>query len=92
MLDGRDAIVLSHRRQRVGRAGGADEARIERRQILPHAGGVVALGIDRHVDHLHRIGRRRRAACGPAASVASVIGQTAAQLVKPNASSTTLPR
>ena len=54
--------------------------------------GVVALRIDRDEDHLHVVGRRRRAPCAPAASVASVVGQTAAQWVKPNDSSTTLPR
>ncbi len=58
---------------------------------LLHLRGRVALGIHRDVRHLDVGGLGAELLAG-AASVASVIGQTSPQLLKPKASSTTLPR
>ena len=54
--------------------------------------GVVALRIDGDVDDLHRLRLRARACLRACASVASVVGQTSGQEVKPKPSTTTLPR
>src|ERR1700728_234238 len=58
LLADRDSIVRAYRGQLLLGAGAADKAGVKALQELAHALGVVARGIDGHVDDLYLIGRR----------------------------------